>query len=209
MFTTLGGFLIFGGFVFYFTEFKIKYLVYSLIILTIFPILLFVFFGLNGTISFISLVVLLGYVIIFLLVFNKKENLKLLFGRSSNYIFFTTILLTLYIPLALIFGLLGETYGLYYSENSLLVIINYSLGIGLSISILANLIHLEYSVMNNSKNKIKDDYSHYLGNIVQIVNNATYLLEVDLEKEEHLDKINIIKEKCQEATDTIQKIRNL
>ncbi|MFX1325638.1 MAG: hypothetical protein ACFE8N_11825 [Promethearchaeota archaeon] len=113
-------------------------------------------------------------------------------------------------PISSFILLQGEGYGLYYSTNSLLIILNYTVGILTNILLIVFLIHLEFILSNEQQNRLKDTYSHNLGNIMQIINSSSDLISMTTELSEQEKKnLTLIQEKCKEASKLIKNIRKL
>ena len=86
--------------------------------------------------------------------------------------------------------------------------INYFLGILITIIILIHSIHLEYDISKIQKYKLRDKYSHDLGNLIQVIYSATDLTNVngDLTKDK-TENLEIIQKKCEEAAKLIKEIK--
>ncbi|MHA2104212.1 MAG: hypothetical protein ACW981_12355 [Candidatus Hodarchaeales archaeon] len=206
----LGGMLIFVGLLSYFVELppKLSY------ILFLTPILFsFIGFDFNGTSGAISLSVsslFAFYLSLIIILFIKRVKIRELFGKSTKFIFITQVFILSFIPIAILTILNNERYGFYYSTNDFLVMLNYFAGIGFTLSIIVIFIHLEYSINFRQKNLLKDNYSHDLGNIIQIINNATYLLDSKSNlNEKNKANLEIIQKNSNKASELIKMIRNL
>ncbi|MFX0065799.1 MAG: hypothetical protein ACFFC7_26800 [Candidatus Hermodarchaeota archaeon] len=68
------------------------------------------------------------------------------------------------------------SYGLYESTNELAIMINYLLGIGVAILAAINMFALEYGIITTQKFVLKDNYSHDLGNMIQVVMGCAYVI---------------------------------
>jgi len=88
--------------------------------------------------------------------------------------------------------------------------INYFVGIINAIFILIYSIHLEYDILRNQKYRLRDKYSHDLGNLIQVIYSATDLTDVndDLSKEK-AENLELIQKKCEEAAKLIKEIKKI
>ncbi len=114
------------------------------------------------------------------------------------------------IVIFIIILLQGYTFGFYYDEFSILMFINYFVGIINAIFILIYSIHLEYDILRNQKYRLRDKYSHDLGNLIQVIYSATDLTDVndDLSKEK-AENLELIQKKCEEAAKLIKEIKKI
>ena len=171
--------------------------------------LLFGFFqtAINISSAFLFLIVI-GYSIITLKekkIFRSKLTIKSFYWYvivlSSIYFYFISYV---------IFVFQGYSYGFYSDEYSIQMLLNYFLGVILTIVLLIYSIHLEYDISKMHNFNLKDKYSHDLGNLIQVIYSATDLTSVnddlDTEKAENL---NLIKKKCEEAAKIIKDIKKI
>ncbi|MHA1983791.1 MAG: hypothetical protein ACW967_05520 [Candidatus Hodarchaeales archaeon] len=202
--------LIFVGLVSYFIELPTKI---SLVIYLI-PIILsfvgFILTGKSGAISFSVYSLFAFYLALIAIFFHKREKIRELFGKSTKFIFITQVFIISFIPIAILTLLNNESYGFYNSTNDFLVMLNYFTGIGFTLSIIVIFIHLEYSINYRQKNLLKDNYSHDLGNIIQIINGATFLLNSQSNlNEKNKANLEIVQKNSNKASELIRMIRNL
>ena len=102
----------------------------------------------------------------------------------------------------------GEITDLSLMEDKLLITVYSLLSLTLTLLVLVLTIHLEYSLSNIKKFKMKDDYSHKLGNILQMILNSAELHKRTPAKSDQ--SVNeLIIEKCREAKFLITEIREL
>ncbi|MHA2233613.1 MAG: hypothetical protein ACXAB4_14115, partial [Candidatus Hodarchaeales archaeon] len=102
------------------------------------------------------------------------------------------------------------SYGFYQSTDNPAVIVNYLFAIGITAVILVLFIHIEYSISQVEKYQLKDKYSHNLGNILQALTSAASLLELRKSRsQEDLLNLELIQQKCVEASSLVKEIRKL
>ncbi|OLS26418.1 MAG: hypothetical protein HeimC3_09680 [Candidatus Heimdallarchaeota archaeon LC_3] len=71
-------------------------------------------------------------------------------------------------------------------------------------------LHLEQGIYHKQHNILKDDYSHKIGNILQIIMGAGSLItDSFLNKEDISDKAQLIVKKADEAGELIKEIRKM
>ena len=159
-----------------------------------------------------ELIIILVYIGLFIyLIFNswiERHNLRFYINNSVKW-FHLAILLSFFYALFLIFmAINGEITGLSVLDDPILIT-NYSLlSIAITLLVLVLTIHLECSLTNIQKYKMKDDYSHKLGNLLQMILNSA---EVNNSFQNNGDpSLNeLIIKKCHEARFLITEIRDL
>jgi hypothetical protein len=133
-------------------------------------------------------------------VFKKELSIKSFYW----YLFFVfTVYIVIIFYVIILFQ--GYSYG-FYSEIQLFI--NYFLGILNSIILLIYSIHLEYDISRVQKYKLRDKYSHDLGNLIQVIYSATDLTTADDElSKEKAENLDLIQKKCEEAAQLIKDIK--
>jgi signal transduction histidine kinase len=206
----LGRMLIFVGLVSYFVELHTK-LNFALFLTPIlFSFIGFAFNGSSGAIALSVYSLFAFYLSLIIILFAKRVKIRELFGKSTKFIFITQVFIISFIPIAILSFLNNESYGFYNSTNNFLVMLNYFSGIGFTLSIIVIFIHLEYSINLRQKNQLKDNYSHDLGNIIQIINGAIFILESQSNlNEKNKANLEIVQKNSNKASELIKMIRNL
>jgi len=200
--TSIGALLVNIGLVSYFIKIPIRTIVLYAIILLIVPIIIWFIFDYRIAINFSIVNVNLIFLYIFLLPIFKRSKFK---EYMTCAVFF------FFIPLSITTILQGYSFGLYYADNDTLVIIYYTITISTIILIIIVLIQIEYSISSQQKNRLKDKYSHDLGNALQAIYSCFDLLELKTSSDKNKDAISkeILKPKLKEAANLIIEIRNL
>lgn len=131
-------------------------------------------------------------------------------GKSIRWFYFTIVIALIYLPSSIYISLSGESFGLYDSENILLILINYLPPIVANVLLIILLVHLEYTISIREKFNLKDKYSHNLGNIVQVIYSSAdfikYIAKLGKDEEEML---KLVEKKCKEAAQLIKEIRSI
>ena len=209
--TSIGALLVNIGLVSYFIKIPIRTIVLYAIILLIVPIIIWFIFDYRIAINFSIVNVNLIFLYIFLLPIFKRAKFKEYMGRSKKWYYITCAVFFFFIPLSITTILQGYSFGLYYADNDTLVIIYYTITISTIILIIIVLIQIEYSISSQQKNRLKDKYSHDLGNALQAIYSCFDLLELKTSSDKNKDAISkeILKPKLKEAANLIIEIRNL
>ena len=130
----------------------------------------------------------------------------------KSYYWYLAVILTFYLVTLsyIIFVFHGYTFGFYSDEYSIPMFVNYFLGNISTFVLIIYSIHLEYDISKIHNLKLKDKYSHDLGNIIQVIYSATNLASVndDLD-EEKVENLNLIQKKCEEAAKLIKDIKKI
>jgi len=102
----------------------------------------------------------------------------------------------------------GYSFGFYSDDFNVPMFINYFLAIINNLVMLIYSIHLEYDISKVQKYRLRDKYSHDLGNLFQVIYSAAILtnVEEDLNKEK-AGNLELIQKKCEEAAKLIKDIK--
>lgn len=140
---------------------------------------------------------------------RKIEVFKLLISLKSLYWYLILVIsISSFVIFYMIIIFQGYSFGFYSDEFSIPMFLNYFFGCIITIVMLIYSIHLEYDISKVQKYKLRDKYSHDLGNIVQVIYSAAILtnLEEDLSKEKAAN-LDLIQKKCEEAAKLIKDIK--
>ena len=206
----LGGLFYLWGLFKYFMDVSFKIMTSIIIIFIFTSLFLFILINYSLSILFSALILNLIMICTYFVPPLKKKDFRKYIGKSIRWFYSAVILFSIFIPVSIINFLLGESYGLYDSENNLLIILNYIPTISTTVMLLVLLVHLEYSISTRKKFEIKDKYSHNLGNIMQVIYSSSDIIKriakLDVNEEE---KLELIERKCKEASKLINEIRNI
>ena len=107
------------------------------------------------------------------------QKMRKKFGREIKWYYITAIYGVIVIIGSIYLSTTWNSsfsYGLYESTNELAIMINYILGIGVAIFAAINMFAIEYGIITTQKFILKDNYSHDLGNMIQVVMGCTYVI---------------------------------
>ena len=195
----------------YFQEMSRKMLSILSIIFISIPLFAF-FLGLYQVAFNLSSVFLFLIVVVYSIIPLKERKIFKNKISIKSYYWYLIVLLAIYsLTISyVIFIFQGYSFGFYSGEFSIPMFINYLLGNILTIDIIIYSIHLEYDISRIQKFKLRDKYSHDLGNLIQVIYSATDLtnLNDDLNKEK-AENLDLIKKKCEEAAKLIKDIKKI
>jgi hypothetical protein len=142
----------------------------------------------------------------------RWQKFKESMGTALKWYYAFLLNIGLYIPISLYISYQRSGYyGLYRSNETFLIILNYIPSISFLIILVILLIHLEYNFTNNQKFELKDKYSHNLGNILQYMTGYVDIISQNEHSEDKESKElrNLFNLKSKEATKLIREIREL
>ncbi len=207
---TLGTFLILWGFLKYFMTVSFKKMVSLIIIFIISAVLFFLFTDYTVTITFCALFMNLILISTFVIPPIKKKSFKKFMGRSIIWYYASLLTLSIFFPVSIIIALQGYRYGLYNADDPVLITFNYLPIMITSILFIILLVHLEYTTSSRQQLELKDNYSHDLGNILQVISSAFELIEMKGRSESETSELGeLLKDKLNEAAKQIRDIREL
>lgn len=212
LFVALGTILYIWVIFSYFLEVPKKLFLFILMFLTI--LLSIIFFtgnyrlAVNLARSLISIILFSIYIVPVL----KWKKFKETMGTALKWYYVFLINMGLYIPISIyITYLRSGYYGLYQSNDTFLILLNYIPSISFLIILIILLIHVEYNFSNNQRFELKDKYSHNLGNILQFITGYMDILsqndKSDVKESSELKEL--FKLKCKEASGLLREIREL
>jgi hypothetical protein len=121
------------------------------------------------------------------------------------------VVYAIYFVLALSVFTQSSTYGLYTSVNPILISINYLFAVGMTLASIIFIGRFEYSISSAQKDKLKDEYSHKLGNLLQAIAGLLFLL-VDKQglSDNQVKDFGIqVEDQLEEASKLLREIRRL
>ena len=205
------GTLFFGwGISKYFLSVSVKIMESLIFITLVIPIFLLLTIGLSAARVFLALFIYMLLIGAFIIPPIKKKNFKKFIGKSIGWYYFLIFLILMYFPISLFIYLRGYSYGLYNSNDIVLILLNYILTISVTILWVIFLVQLEYNISSREKFDLKDKYSHNLGNIMQAIFTTFDLIKTKREpKRELVELEEILENKLKDASDLIKEIRKL
>ena len=210
LFFLLGGIFCIWGLGKYFLSVPAK-LMGSLIIISIaLPFLVLLTIGYFAAMVFSAIFVYGLLITTYIIPPLKKQNFKKYIGKSIRWYYVTIFIILIYIPISMIIYFQGYSYGLYDTDDTILIILSYIPALGASILLIILLVHLEYTISNREIFDLKDKYSHELGNIMQAIYTTLDLIKSRREPKTELSELEILLEnKIIEASNLIKEIRKL
>jgi len=207
---SLGTIFILWGFFKYFMTVSFKKMVSLIIIFIIIVVLFFLITDYTVVITFCALFMNLILISTYVIPPIKKKSFKKFMGRSIIWYYASVLMLSLFFPVSIIIALQGEGYGLYSADDPVLIMFNYIPIITTSILFIILLVHLEYTTSSRKQLELKDNYSHDLGNILQVISSAFELIEMKGRSESEASELGeLLKDKLDEAAKQIREIREL
>ena len=209
-FIALGTFFLLWGFLKYFMTVSFKKMVSLVIIFIISTILFFLITDYIITITFCAVSINLILISTFVIPPIKKKSFKKFMGRSIIWFYVSILTLSIFFPISIIINLQGYEYGLYNADDPVLIMFNYVPAIAANFSLIILLVHLEYTTSSRKQLELKDNYSHDLGNILQVISSAFELIEMKGRSESETSELGeLLKDKLNEAAKQIRDIREL
>ena len=207
----IGLFLLITGLSMYFITYPRNLVGSVLITIIIGPILAFI---LLDVIIAINISVFIQFIIImtFLaLVYSNRKEIKVILQYSYGLIILLTLFLIGYVIVYIyvITRVPNHNYGLYLSTDILAIMAYYASVAMVTLLGLMVFLHLEQGIYFKKKNILKDDYSHKIGNILQIIMGAGTTIKAASESSEINETTDLILERTKEAGELIKKIREM
>ena len=207
----IGVYLLITGLSMYFVSYPRNMIVGGFITIITAPILVFVLFDGYIAISisvFIQFLIMLAFLI---LVYSNLNEIKKILQYSYGMIVFLTLFLIFYILVYVyvISFVPDYNYGLYTSTDSIAIMAYYTAAIMVTLLGLMVFLHLEQGIYLKKKNLLRDDYSHKIGNILQIIMGAGSTIKAYSDVNEVNKNTDLILERTEEAGELIKKIREM
>ncbi|MFX1537088.1 MAG: hypothetical protein ACFFDI_22985 [Promethearchaeota archaeon] len=205
---SMGSVFVVMGFRHYFNQVPIRLLGIICILLIVVPLVLSII-GYEYAVRFSSIMLYIFILSMILIGIIDWKNYKAVGGYSYIWIYVSLIFGAILIVFLISLSIGGYQYGLFGETDDIAIILNYFFTIGITILLLILIIHLENSIVNQEKFQLKDNYSHNLGNIIQVIYSASLLTEMVGTAEGESEKLELIQKKCNEASGIIKEIRKL
>ncbi len=207
---SLGALFITDGFVRYYLNVPLKFLAISSAYMIITPIIITFTLGPIVAINFSALTLFAIQIAVYVIPAVRIKKLKQSMGKSIRWFYATLLSFFLFLPVSLFISMQGLGYGLYDSNDVVLIFFNYFPPMVTFVLFIILLVHLEYSITSVHKAELKDKYSHDLGNILQVILSASSLTNIDDNlSQDAASKIELVKEKCIVASKLLKEIRKL
>ncbi len=207
----IGIYLLITGLTMYFFVYSRNLVASFLIMIIIVPILIFILLNANTAIS-ISVFFQFLVIVIFLgLVYSNRKEIRKILQYSYGLIILLMISLIAYVLVYayIITSVHDYNYGLYTSNNIIAIMAYYAIVTMVTLLGLMLFLHLEQGIYLKKKNLLKDDYSHKIGNILQIIMGAGAAIKMITDSNEINTTTDLILEQSEEAGELIKKIREM
>ncbi|MHA1149991.1 MAG: hypothetical protein ACTSR8_17275 [Promethearchaeota archaeon] len=211
IFSSLGDFLILMGIITYFREIPDQIFLGLILFFISGPIIAYFLEFYLIMLSIISITRFIITGIFTALPFIERRNFLKIISKKS-FLWLIILIVSIYSYTLLYFSLIfqGKIYGGIIKSTGIELIVYIFLLNLITFMLVILTIHLEYDIANYIKFKLKDKYSHNLGNDLHVIMGSIDLLSLDMEDNEFLRKINdLIKKKCKESAEIIKEIRRL
>jgi hypothetical protein len=169
---------------------------------------LFFIFGFSFIIHFASLMMNITWIatVSFLILnWNKFEEKNNKNNKGKKwYLYAIAILIYGYLPIGFIILINDYPFGLYFVENTLIIILDYGYLLIMTILLTLFTLYLEFRVSDTNKQQLKDKYSNEVGNALQGIFTAIDLLEEkikNVDEDEKSEISKLLKKKKKEASD--------
>ncbi len=199
------------GFNLFFIEVSKKILIYTISVIVVMNYMLLFVFGFPLTIRFCSLILNIIWIsnLIFLLIKLKKDKI-ILETPKKGFLYSIVGMIIAYLPIGILIQMKGYSFGLYFAEDTLFIILNYGYLFLLTVLLTIFTIYLEFKLSDSQKYVLKDKYSHDLGNALQSIYMAIEILEERiLNQDESSELKELLERKRKEASDLLKEIRDL
>ena len=207
----IGLYLSITGLSMYFKSYQRNIVVSGFLMIIIVPIFMFILLDASIAVN-ISVFFQFLIILVFLtVVYSNRKEIKYILQYSYGLIVLLMISLIGYI----IVNVYGFTriqeynYGLYMSTDIIAIIVYYTSVVMVTLVVLMLFLHLEQGLYLKKQNILKDDYSHKIGNILQIIMGAGATIRGMSDSSEVNATTDLILKRSEEAGELIEKIREI
>jgi hypothetical protein len=208
---SIGYFTILIGIFSYFMKVPLVWFAVPLAFFTVSPLLIYLVLGSLLAINISSLLATLTGTIVALYPLLKHQAMRTHPRTVMRWYYGILVVYAIYFVLALSVFTQSSTYGLYTSVNPILISINYLFAVGMTLASIIFIGRFEYSISSAQKDKLKDEYSHKLGNLLQAIAGLLFLL-VDKQglSDNQVKDFGIqVEDQLEEASKLLREIRRL
>ncbi len=211
IFLNIGLFLLITGLSMYFRRYPEHILITALLVIITAPLIVFLLFDVSIAIN-LSIFFQFLIIIIFLFqVYSNRREIEIMVQYSYGLILLLTIFLIGYVVVNIFIvpRVPDYSYGLYMSTDSTAIIAYYSSVAAVTLLGLMVFLHLEQGIYLKTQNILKDDYSHKIGNILQIIVGAGTTIKAFSNSDEVNESTDLILARTEEAGELIKRIREM
>jgi hypothetical protein len=209
-FLAIGTFLIFASFTLYFFDYNKQFIIVSILIILL--VGSFIFVAIEGEISitFLSFIRSLGIIGILGIFIIYRQRIKFVLSQSYRSIVFLALIIISNIFIGFFLQINGAEFPFYFETNDILIILGAMGSINVIVTLIILFIYIEHGFSLLQNKELKDNYSHDIGNILQIILAAGNLIDPENKMDsKNKEKIDMIIKKVEEAGELIKNIRKL
>ena len=209
--TSVGVFMIGIGLISYFIKIPRSIVLVAVIASTIFPIVIWLTMGLkialNASLTSFGIALIATYVAPAL---NWKK-FKELIGKSILLYYISIGVVGIFAPVTFLTLFRGHAYGLFFSNDQFLIMLNYCNVIIGVILMIMYFVHVEFSITNQERFELKDSYSHNMGNNLQAISLTLELIKMkpNLTSSEQLEMAQKLEAKLDDSLQFLEEIKKL
>ena len=205
----IGLYLLITGLSEYFTTYRRNILVSTLLLIILVPIFVFILLDVSIAVNISNFFQFLIIMSFLTLVYSNRKEIRTFLQYSYGLIVLLMIFLTGYVIIYvyIITRIPDYTYGLFMMTDIMAIIAYYSSVAMVTLLGLMVFLHLEQGIFLKKKNMLTDDYSHKIGNILQVILGAGSTIKALSDSSEVNANTDLILERSEEAGDLIKKIR--
>jgi hypothetical protein len=207
----IGLFLLITGLSLYFRIYRRNILGSALLIIILVPIFVFLLFDVSLAVNISNFFQILVIIIFLTLVYSNRKEIKIILQYSYGLIVLLMFFLIGYVIVYvyIIANIPDYTHGLYMMTDIIAIMAYYSSVAMVTLLGLMVFLHLEQGIFLKKKNILTDDYSHKIGNILQVIMGAGSAIKALSDSSEVNANTDLILERSEEAGDLIKKIREM
>ncbi len=207
----IGLYLLITGLSMYFTIYSRNIVGSGLLMIIIVPISVFILLDVSIAVNVSVFIQFLIIMIFLTLVYSNRKEIRNILQYSYGLIVLLMIFLIgfLIVYVYVITLVPDYTYGLYMSTDIIAIMAYYASVAMVTLLGLMVFLHLEQGIYLKKKNLLTDDYSHKIGNILQIIMGAGTTIKASSDSSEVNTTADLILERSEEAGELIKKIREM
>ncbi|MHA2247237.1 MAG: hypothetical protein ACXADY_19985 [Candidatus Hodarchaeales archaeon] len=207
----IGLYLLITGLSMYFKSYQRNIIVSAFLVIVIVPMIVFILLDVSIAVNISVFFQFLIIMVFLTLVYSNRKEIKYILQYSYGLIVLLMISLIGYIMVNVyVITRTNEyNYGLYMSTDIIAIMVYYASIVMVNLVGLMLFLHLEQGLYLKKKNILKDDYSHKIGNILQVIMGAGATIKGLSDSKEVNTNTDLILERSEEAGDLINKIREM
>ena len=207
-FASIGAFLILISVLTYFIRINTKHIILYLSSLTLIAFSMLIFGGFELSILGLGLFQSLALFTLPIFIFFNWKRVRTILANSYGILTVIITYLLFNIFSTIYLQINGAVFPIYYETNELFIIIASTNTILLIVTLMLLFITIENGINLEEKYKLKDKYSHDIGNILQVIMGAGGLIEdINTISDDRIKMARLINEKAKIAGELLSEIR--